>query len=247
MPGAALSGLVECFWTSLQEARPGDCKTLRVLPDGRMDILFDFSAPARPEVSIVGTMSRPFLVEPTGRTEMLGVRFLPGTLPQLLGLEASELVDGQAELAAFWGAWPEAMWERLAQSRPERRVALLARELGRRLERPGKTDRYALHCATLLEREAGNLSLAHLEKSTGLGARQLERKFLRHLGLSPKTFARVMRFRRLVAALETETKPDWAQLAARFGYSDQPHLARELREFSGLSPSAYWRAERQGA
>jgi len=78
--------------------------------------------------------------------------------------------------------------------------------------------------------------------STGLSARQLERKFARNLGISPKTFARVVRFKSVVAAAGRPDPPDWVRLAGDFGYADQPHLVREFKIFSGLTPVDYRQA-----
>jgi AraC-like DNA-binding protein len=78
-----------------------------------------------------------------------------------------------------------------------------------------------------------------LEQKTGFSGRQLERNFARHLGVSPKAFARVVRFQAVAAAAARLNQPDWARLAADFGFADQPHLIREFKSFSGVTPAAY--------
>ena len=90
-----------------------------------------------------------------------------------------------------------------------------------------------------IETARGNLRIGDLEKSTGLGARQLERKFSRNLGVSPKVFARIVRFKSLAAAAAGPHAPEWVTLAGDFGFADQPHLAREFKAFSGLTPANY--------
>lgn len=43
----------------------------------------------------------------------------------------------------------------------------------------------------------------------------------------------------MAAAAARLNRPDWARLAADFGFADQPHLVREFKSFSGLTPAAY--------
>jgi AraC-like DNA-binding protein len=50
-----------------------------------------------------------------------------------------------------------------------------------------------------------------------------------------------MRFQRVVRAIEPARRPSWAGLAARHGYADQAHLAREFREFAGTTLTGYVR------
>jgi transcriptional regulator GlxA family with amidase domain len=75
-------------------------------------------------------------------------------------------------------------------------------------------------------------------RAVALSPRQLERVFHREVGLPPKLYARLLRFRRMLGVLN-RADPRWADLAAHAGYSDQPHLVREFREFAGLSPGAW--------
>jgi len=51
----------------------------------------------------------------------------------------------------------------------------------------------------------------------------------------PAVLRRVLRFRRAVALLRAGVAP--AEVAARAGYADQPHLSRDVRAFAGVSPA----------
>jgi len=93
----------------------------------------------------------------------------------------------------------------------------------------------AIECAR------GEIRISELEASAGMSARQLERKFKRDIGVSPKTFARIERFKAVVSSIEHHRQPDWAGVAAEFGYSDQPHLVREFKSFAGCTPQQFCR------
>jgi AraC-like DNA-binding protein len=69
-----------------------------------------------------------------------------------------------------------------------------------------------------------------------VSARTLERRFKRAVGLAPKLYARIQRFQRVFH--ELESGGNWVETAIACGYYDQAHLVRDMREFSGETPSA---------
>jgi transcriptional regulator GlxA family with amidase domain len=70
-----------------------------------------------------------------------------------------------------------------------------------------------------------------------VSVRELERSFLREMGIASKRFARVARFQ---AALDARVgRPDrsWLDIAIDSGYHDQMHLVHEFQSLCGLSPT----------
>jgi methylphosphotriester-DNA--protein-cysteine methyltransferase len=59
------------------------------------------------------------------------------------------------------------------------------------------------------------------------------------VGLTPKRFARVRRFGRVLQSIELGRPVAWSQVAASCGYFDQAHLIHDFREFSGMNPTLY--------
>src|SRR6266545_3200550 len=102
-PGPFLAAAVECFWTSTVLTAPRASSFHRVLPDGCMDLLFDFTAVGRRRASVIGTMTRPLTVTTSGPVDLLGVRFRPGGLAAFVTLDAAELTDTRVDLTDFWG------------------------------------------------------------------------------------------------------------------------------------------------
>lgn len=244
-PGSRLAETVECFWTSTVVASAGEAGVgHRVLPDGCMDVLFDFGTPRRSHVVVIGTMTEAVLVRQSGAMDLLGVRFRPGGLAAFLACDAAELTNGRAELSAFWGGVATELWEQLAESPPRERLRRLRAFLEARVA--GGGDPFVRHCVERIQTTRGELRLTEIERSTGLTLRQIERKFSRQLGISPKLFARVVRFGAVMDAAERSPAPDWGRIAAEFGFADQPHLVREFKAFSGLTPTGF-QAETQVA
>ncbi len=63
--------------------------------------------------------------------------------------------------------------------------------------------------------------------------------FKQQIGLPPKAVARILRFHGVVRRLNREPFTSWADAAVASGYSDQSHLIRDFRRFTGKSPGQY--------
>jgi transcriptional regulator GlxA family with amidase domain len=72
---------------------------------------------------------------------------------------------------------------------------------------------------------------------SGYSHRQFIRLFSQAVGLGPKLYCRLQRFQKTLPMLQGPL--GLAAVAMEAGYSDQPHLNREFREFAGLSPEQY--------
>ena len=72
----------------------------------------------------------------------------------------------------------------------------------------------------------------------GVSERHLRRVFRENVGVSPKAFAKLMRFRCALRAANEDTHASWASIAAAAGYYDQAHLIAEFRAIAGVTPSA---------
>ncbi|MET9633233.1 AraC family transcriptional regulator [Lentzea sp. NPDC006480] len=75
----------------------------------------------------------------------------------------------------------------------------------------------------------------------GLSPRQLRRRFQVAVGLSPKAYARVVRLHRAMD-LARAGSPDWAEIALRSGFYDQPHMLAEFRRAVGMSCVRFFQA-----
>jgi AraC-like DNA-binding protein len=108
--------------------------------------------------------------------------------------------------------------------------------------------------ARVAETDRSVRRVEQLSALAGVTERTLQRMFAEHAGLSPAWVVR--RYRLLEAAEQARLHgelhgdraaggPDWADLAADLGYSDQAHLVRDFRAHLGTTPAAY--AARQPA
>jgi AraC-like DNA-binding protein len=72
----------------------------------------------------------------------------------------------------------------------------------------------------------------------GMSERHLRRVFREAVGMSPKQFARLARFRHALRTAREDSRLSWASIAAAAGYYDQAHLIAEFHAIAGVAPRA---------
>jgi methylphosphotriester-DNA--protein-cysteine methyltransferase len=119
----------------------------------------------------------------------------------------------------------------------EARMRVVERWVAGRLAR-ATPDPIVAFTAGALERTHGAASIASLRAKSGAGKNRLLAGFRDAVGVSPKVYARLLRFARTLALLDGAAPRSLATLALDAGYYDQPHMNAEVRALSGLSPRA---------
>jgi AraC-like DNA-binding protein len=209
-------------WTNT----PSGTDPSRILPDGCMDLMWNEG-----RLIVAGPDTRAH-VTGGGTGGWAGVRFRPGTAPALLGVPAHELRDRRVSLSDL---------------RPASEVRHLTARVNAAADPASGLEEVALRWASaaeppdpLLRRLVTALDegrpVAAIADELGLGARQLHRRALAAFGYGPKTLARVLRLQRALCLARSGVP--FAQTAARTGFADQAHLARDVRELAGLPLTA---------
>lgn len=235
LPGACRSEIPAALSPSLLVFPRG--RTAAVAPDGQLLRL--------PRACLCGPslMPRASLAEPS--TVFISVMFRPGFLPEALGPGVHELRERLLPLEDF--APPARVAEMLEQfdasADPRNWIAAL-QALLLALLRPGCAPARALEL--LGARQALFAPTPRIAAVLGIGPRQLERRVAHAFGANLRELRRVTRFGFALARLHQDPpgKGGLARLAQDFGYFDQPHLDRDFRAFTGLSPGALLRAAR---
>jgi AraC-like DNA-binding protein len=240
-PSTALAPFIECYWTRSGLAEPSAAH--RVLPDGCLDLLFSAEPGRDFRPLCVGAMTVPLLVAPAIPTNFLGVRFRPGKAYGFFGTPAGALTDLVVSAADVGGlAGVKELATALSEMPPgAARLFLLDRFLLSRLSVAAeRQDPRVAHAVRAIWSADGSVRIDALAGEVGLTRQHLARRFLCHVGLSPKQLARVARFRAAMRALSASRPLPAAAIAADLGYADQAHMVREFAEFSGHTP-ARWR------
>lgn len=84
--------------------------------------------------------------------------------------------------------------------------------------------------------------MSDLVKTTGVSERQLQRRFLSAVGVSPRHYIKVERFKQVVSLLRSETEANFSELVWKLEFSDQPHFNKLIKSLSGLTPTQFKRS-----
>ena len=253
-PPPDLAGIVESFWISR-----GAVTFLheKILPQNNIELMFNlarpFGVPNRPPAQrvfrrawISGMQQEWLLVTPLYDTReasyLLSVRMRPAGAHRVLGMPMHEVALNVLELDEVLGQQVNAVHERLGNcAGPGEQFGVLCDFVRRRLA----ASRVQLRADALLAIEAlarshGADRIEQICRDLSVSRKHLRTLLQAHVGLSPKAYARMFRFRRVVDLVQSRPRGlDWAQLAMSAGYFDQSHFNREFRAFAGMTPVEY--------
>jgi len=240
-----LCDFVEYLWQSQNYVQPH--ATEWVLPTANMGLVLDLDERVRTVGVLSGARTRSFVLDTSRPLSLIGVCFRPaGGFPFVNG-HAGELQNLAVSLDLLWGRQAAILREQLleAPNAPARFLILerfLLAQLSRRMSRHP-----AVHFAVnALQTRTAPSSVRSVSDATGLSARRFIEVFRREVGMTPKVFSRLARFRAAVSTIESASPVDWAATALGCGYFDQAHFIHDFRDFSGMTPSAYLRHRTAG-
>lgn len=251
-PHPLLRGIVTHIWH-------GDGRVVyardRILPAAQTYLLINLGPPqyaiecgaaprrvAFDDVWFCGIAERPIDAEAPDGSTVAGVEFTTAGAGAMLPWRQSELANRVGPLAERLGTELARLRERLLNtpSAPARLTELHEWLLDRCAS--GRRIHPLVDWATRrLATSGGTLPATSLARETGFSRKHLNELFDRHVGLTPKTLARVHRFQRALAELRSAAPRTASEIALACGYYDQSHFIHEFERFSGMSPSAFLR------
>jgi len=251
-PAPPLGDYIDIFWQCIDA--PLHPRAI-VLPNGTIELvinlrddeirIYDALHPECyqrfPGIVVSGAYAGAFVVDPSQRRSIMGVHFKPGGAFRFLGPAVGELASTHLALETLWGRLATELRERLcAAATPQKRFQILEEILISRLQ--SVSEHPAVSFALDLFGPAGiSDSVRAVAKRIGLSQRRFVQVFTSQVGLTPKLFCRVLRFKHAREFVDQGATPDWSQVALACGYYDQSHLIHDFQELSGLSPTEYLR------
>ncbi|WP_430379536.1 helix-turn-helix domain-containing protein [Streptomyces sp. B1-3] len=243
-PHAALRGLVEGQYHAGREVL---ARGETVVVPASLSMSLNLNCGEAPPGSSAAYAAGPGLLyryggEERGPTvvEWVGVRLTPLGAYRLIGGPLSRAGGRITDLSDLFGTPGRILAERCRATRDrQERFTLVDAFLLRRLAEGPEPNAETVRAWRLLSAATGLLRVAELAADAGWSVDHFGKVFRRQTGLPPKTAARLMRLRALLGCAARQPA-DWPRLAAEHGYSDQPHFNRDMREFTGMTPSVYF-------
>ena len=218
----------------------------RVLPNGRFQIVIDLSS-GRGAIS--GMRSRYVELDAGAIVSVMGVVFRPGGARAFFDSPACDFYNQIVPLDAAWGMHAIRLRDRLCDvGTAAERFKILEGALRDAMEGAARRS-LGLHASVGYGLRAFHhaphvRTVVDVSARAGLSRRRFSELFREQVGMTPKLYCRLLRFRGVVRQIAAGTPVSWADVAIAGGYCDQAHLSHEFRDFSGMSPTSYLAAER---
>ncbi|MBL8581480.1 MAG: helix-turn-helix transcriptional regulator [Rhizobiaceae bacterium] len=181
-----------------------------------------------------GLFAGAVVIDSNGTTECVQVNFTPLGARRFFGVPAEDMTGRMIALHDILGTAGTTLRERLGELRAwDARFDLLERFIERRLQLGDRLPAEVACAYDAIVASGGRAPILDIARDIGWSRKHLAQRFRQDVGLTPKTVARIVRFRRALAC-RAHLSGSWADAAYCAGYADQSHLNREFRALGGL-------------
>lgn len=194
------------------------------------------STPLRLRSFVAGVTDGPVLVGHAGSARCLQVDLTALGARRILGMPMGELANRTVPIEDVLGALGHGLVQRIGEAPGWReRFALVDAALIALLSAAPAVDAGVAWSLGRIHSSGGTAAIGELAADLGWSHRRFIARYRDSVGLPPKLVSRIVRFERVTAQLRSGAGP--AVAAAECGYFDQAHLAREVRELAGITPT----------
>lgn len=241
-PCAALAPYIRCFWGSDKPlpARPSAEEGI-VIPDTCMDIIFHIDYAHNHLSSVFCALDEhsyrtPARGDSGGLSATFAIRFYAWTACLFAEDSLRGSTNERFPLEAFFRRIEKALAPILFDEPTLEGKAHAAERVLLSFLRVDRADAAVLNAVHRMLSTCGRARISDLSAALALSPRQLERRFDAVMGVSPKTFASLMRYQLLWQDMVLSPRFDVLDAVDKFGYTDQAHLLHDFRSRHLMSP-----------
>jgi len=246
-PPEELQDVIKCFWYEKRNPEKEQL-SLEVLPDGYAEIIFyfggelsisyngDFQILSSP--FIIGLLNQPFTIKADKGLEIIGIRCFPWAVFDLLGLPSGKL--GLQIFEHPIGKLQMVLNEWIEANKIDEAINVV-KECFLNFKSQISSDSMLYKAGPAMRESGGTLPVSQVANAAHATIRTLERNFKQSSGYTVKDVSGLMRFEQVRNQLLLNPDLNISALAHELGYTDQSHLSREFRRYSGTTPAAFAR------
>ncbi len=209
-----------------------------VMPDGCVSLVYKLPSSSTSDwIGLAGPRLKEIRVPVMPGAQWWGVRFWPDALQSILHVAPLSLLKATPSSSP---AFVKCLHTRLATCKTFHDAGSVLdtafMNLLPRCTPLDKVVRRGIECIVAMQ---GLEPITKLAGDLGLSERQFQRRFRTAVGLTPKQFARIRRFRSSIGNVLRQMPDTWGRVAAENGYADQAHMTREFSTLVGLPPTSF--------
>lgn len=251
LPHPDLESLVSCYWTLEVPADNGSQKQ-RIVPDGCIEMAFILGDDIRrytskdefilqPRAMVLGQTIEPFYIEPTGYVNTFAIRFYPYGFANFVTEPIKNLANKETPLESlFQERIAKELEQKIIQAKDvKQRIEIIENFLIERLNDKSTVESIVKATVDALFSTNGNVPIKTILKDDLSKRRQLERKFSKQIGVSPKQLGKLIRLQTALKMLLNKEAESLTTIAYESDYYDQAHFIKDFREFTGTNPKEF--------
>lgn len=174
------------------------------------------------------------------------VVFQPGALYRLTGIPAAELMNRYLAAEDILGKEVRLVNEQLFNEKSyEEMVTIVERYLQGLIHRAKRNRHVVDRISQLMISDMDDHSLDHFFREACLCQRQFDRMFKERMGITPQLYSRIIKFDRAFRLKNKYPDKDWFTIAIHSGYYDYQHLVKAYKDFTGFSPTEFYKLEKK--
>ncbi len=250
-PHSDLESLIKCYWT-LEVPANSNSQKQRIIPDGCIEMAFILGDDIKrytsedefvlqPRAMVIGQTIEPFYIEPIGYVNSFAVRFYPYGFANFVTTPIKNLANKETSIALLFGENPAKELEQkiIDAAGTKERIQIIEGFLLDKLINEITIDSIVKSTVDAILSTKGSTPINAILKENSSKRRQLERKFLKQIGISPKQLGKVIRLQTALKMMLNRQSENLTQIAYESEYYDQAHFIKDFKEFTGTNPKAF--------
>ena len=250
-PHPDLNAIIKCHWT-LEVPANIEAPKQRIIPDGCIEMCFILGEDVKrftsetdfiiqPRTMVFGQVTKPYDIQPTGYVNTFAVRFYPYGFANFISRPIQELADKETPLRALFEEKSVRELEQKIINAPSTQSRMEAVEdfLLNKLTNQSVLDNIVKSTVDALFSTKGSKPINSILKDNPSKRRNLERKFSKQVGISPKQLGKIIRLQAALKLILNNQGENLTQIAYESKYYDQAHFIKDFKEFTGTNPKDY--------
>jgi AraC-like DNA-binding protein len=174
-----------------------------------------------------------------GTIRVFTIHFQPWGFHRVFGVAMRELADRALAAEDVLGSGVHLLHEQLHGAPDDGARVAAAEAFLRRWLSAAPAHHPVARAAAHIVAAHGACDVAAVARRVHMGTRQLERRFLEEVGVSPKMLGRLARLQHALRLRRAHPEASWSRIAAEAGYADQAHMGKDFRALAGEAPSRF--------
>lgn len=240
---------VECIY--IWEGNPERPYTIESPPNAYTSLVFNYGETysittskliefSLPSIFIAGQSTRNYKLHIKGEIGMIGIVFKPTGLYHFFKLPMDKIRDDRVDPTAFIPSFDKSILANIkAESERDKKLQIVHRFLENLKVDEGFSTPAITETSNKLVLEKGNLDISDLIIKSFMSRRTFERKFTNEVGVSPKFYAKVIRYGFVCSMIAGKREVNFTELLFKAGYYDQSHFIKDFKYFAGRTPQLY--------